>query len=252
MTLDAFLPAQVFAPLVVFARLGSALMLLPGFGEVYVPQRWRLLFALLLALLLAPVLPGLPLLPGSLDKLVTIVGSEIVIGLFLGTIARLMLIALEITGNLISLQLGLSAAQVFNPMAAEQSSLPGAMLMAAGMMVILATDTHHLMLHAIVDSYTVFAAGILPSVGDLSNAISTTVGASFRLGLELSAPFIVVGTVFLAAMGLLGRLVPQLQIFFVAMPVQILGGLAIFGIALAAILRLFAERFAEVSVHLIP
>ncbi|HZT86657.1 MAG TPA: flagellar biosynthetic protein FliR [Stellaceae bacterium] len=251
--LQAWVPAHLFAPLLVFARLGSALMLLPGFGELYVPQRYRLLFALLLAVLVAPVLePRLPPLPDTVPQLAALLGGEIVIGLFLGTMARFMLLALETAGNIISMQLGLSTAQVFNPLLGQESTLPGSMLMALGAMLVLATNTHHLMLRAAVDSYQVFAAGQMPAFGDLSDAVARVATASFRLGLELAAPFLVVGVVFFAALGVLGRLVPQLQIFFVTLPVQILGGLAIFALTLTAMMSLFLDHFSDAARHLIP
>ena len=98
--LSALLPAQVFAPLLVFAQLGSAMMLLPGFGELYVPQRYRLLLALVLAVLVTPaLLPGLPALAASPGQLATVLFAEIVIGVFLGSLARVLLLALETAGN---------------------------------------------------------------------------------------------------------------------------------------------------------
>jgi flagellar biosynthetic protein FliR len=251
--LSQLLPAQLFGPILVFARLGSALMLLPGFGELYVPQRYRLLLGLLLAALVAPVLaPALPPLPPTPSGLASVLGAELVIGLFLGSVARLMLLALETAGSIISMQLGLSSAQLFNPMLGQQGSLPGTMLMGLGVIVIFATDSHHLLLHASVDSYGLFAAGQLPPLGDLANAMARMAAVSFRLGLELSAPFLVAGTVFFAALGILSRLVPQLQIFFVTLPAQILGGLAILALTLTAVMRWFGEHFAEAAQHLLP
>jgi flagellar biosynthesis protein FliR len=251
--LQVWLPAHLFAPLLVFARLGSALMLLPGFGELQVPQRYRLLFALFLAMLVAPVLaPRLPALPDAPGRLMALIGGEIVIGLFLGSIARFMLLALEIAGNVISMQLGLSTAQVFNPLVGQESTLPGSMLMVLGALLVLITNTHHLMLRAAVDSYRVFAAGQMPSFADLSDAVARTAAASFQLGLELAAPFLVVGIVFFVALGILSRLVPQLQVFFVSLPLQILGGLAIFALTLTATMGWFIEHFADAAQRLIP
>src|SRR5690348_6112188 len=112
------LPANLFAAALIFARIGSALMLLPGFGEFYVLQRYRLLLGLFIAALLTPVLsPMLPPLPGRALDLAVMVGSEAMIGLFLGLVSRILLSALDTAGTIVSFQLGLSAAQVFNPMA---------------------------------------------------------------------------------------------------------------------------------------
>jgi flagellar biosynthesis protein FliR len=89
MPFEQLLPANLFAAFLIFARIGSAMMLLPGFGELYVPQRYRLLLALMMAGLLTPVLsPLIPPLPGSAATLGVLVFGEVVIGVFIGTLAR--------------------------------------------------------------------------------------------------------------------------------------------------------------------
>jgi len=246
MPLDRYLPDNLFAVLLVFARVGSALVILPGFGDLYVPQRYRLLLAVFLSLLIAGIVaPLLPALPSSPATLLVLLFGEIVVGLFLGTVARLLVTALETAGSIVALQVGLSSASVFNPMMAQQSALPSSLLMTLGTLVIFLTDTHHLLLRALVDSYSLFAPGVMPILGDASDMVARTAAASFRLGTELAAPFIVAGTLFFAALGLLSRLMPQLQIFFVIVPVQIAGGIAIFALTLSAVMRWFAESFAQ-------
>ena len=120
-TLAEFLPANVFAVMLVFVRIGGAIMLLPGFGDAYVPARYRLLLAIFLSLILttslAPLLPPAPAQPAAL---VVLLGGEIAIGLFFGVVARTLLAALDIAGNIISFQLGLSAAQITAGIAATK------------------------------------------------------------------------------------------------------------------------------------
>jgi flagellar biosynthetic protein FliR len=106
MPLAQFLPANAFAALLIFARIGSAMMLLPGFGEAYVLQRYRLLLAVGISLLLLPILsPLLPAMPSSPATLVVMLGGEIAIGVFIGTLARMLLAALEMAGQFVSTQL---------------------------------------------------------------------------------------------------------------------------------------------------
>jgi flagellar biosynthetic protein FliR len=245
--LTELLPANVFAAFIVFARIGAMMMLLPGFGELYVPQRYRLLLALAMALLLAPVLaPVLPPLPSSPARLAVIIGGEVAIGVFIGTIARILVAALETAGMVISLQLGLSAAAMFNPLGDQQESpLPSALFGVLGVVLIFLTDMDHLLLRATVESYGLFTPGALPPVGDLSNTVARIVAGSFRLGVEMAAPFIVLGVVFFVALGLIARLVPQLQVMFIAQPVQIIGGLLIFAVVLATGMRWFLDEFVR-------
>jgi flagellar biosynthetic protein FliR len=244
--LEQLLPANLFAAMLIFARVGSAMMLLPGFGEFYVMQRYRLLLGLLMAVLLTPVLaPVLPPLPGGAVPLVVMVGSEVMIGLFIGTIARVLLSALDTAGTVVSFQLGLSAAQIFNPMLAAPGTLTSSLYGLLGVLLIFVTDLHHVLLRAIVDSYDVFAPGIMPPVADMSEMVTRGVASAFQLGMEMAAPFIVLGVLFFVAIGLIGRLVPQLQILFVTQPVQIIGGLVALGFVLTTGMEWFLETFAQ-------
>lgn len=252
-SLAQFLPANLFAVMLVFSRIGSALMVLPGFGDLYVPARYRLLLGIFLATIIATALaPLLPAQPGSPLRLLMLLGGEIVIGVFLGTVARMMLSALETAGAIISLQLGLSTAQVFNPLLAQQSAITGAFMTVFGVLLIFLTDTHHLMLRGLVASYGLFPAGGFPGFGDLSDTVSHLVSASFRLAVELAAPFIVLGTIFFVALGFLSRLMPQMQIFFIILPIQVAGGIVVFAATLYAVMQWFLDDFTQTVGNVVP
>ena len=253
MNLTEFLPTNAFALMLVFARVGSALMLLPGFGEVYVPQRYRLLFAIIFSGLLLPIVaPVLPPMPTSPAQLVLVLGGELVIGLFIGTLTRLILTALQTGGSIVSLQVGLSNAQIFNPMESTQDAIPSVFYAMLGVLLLFLTDLHHLMLRGLVDSYAVFVPGKLPPLEDLSQTIAHAVSASFRLGMEIAAPFIVLGTVFMVGLGLIGRLVPQLQVLFVSQPLQIMGGLLLMGLIMASGMGWFLDVFVQQFQIIVP
>jgi flagellar biosynthetic protein FliR len=160
--------------------------------------------------------------------------------------------ALDTAGMIVSFQLGLSTAQIFNPALAQQGAITGAFMTMLGVLILFVTDTHHLLLRALVGSYDTFRPGVFPLVGDLSDMVAHVVGASFRLAAELAAPVVVVGTVFYVAMGLLSRLMPQLQIFFVILPLQVAGGLLIFGFTLVAVMRWFLGGFTGLLGQALP
>ena len=251
--LTEFLPANLFAVFLVFSRLGAALMLLPGFGELYVPQRYRLLLALLMAVLLAPVLaPVLPPLPASPSALAVMILGEVTVGVFIGTVARILVSALETAGMVVSTQSGLSAAIMFNPLADQQSALPSALYGMLGIVLIFVTDLHHMLLRAAVESYDVFTPGAPLPVGDLTNQVAHVAAGAFRLGVEMAAPFIILGLVFYVALGLVARMVPQLQVLFIAQPLQIVGGLLVFSVVLAAGMRWFLTAFVQQFAFLAP
>jgi flagellar biosynthetic protein FliR len=245
--LEHLLTAEVFSLLLVFARTGSAMMLLPGFGEAYVSARVRLLFAGAFTIVVAPVVaPHLPALPGSPITLTLLVGGEIGIGVFIGTVARIMLITLEIAGTLVSFQIGLASAQIFNPLLSDQGQLVSVLVTITGMVLLFQTDLHHLMLRALVDSYTMFVPGSLPPLGDFSETITKLVGRSFVVALQIAAPFLVVSTMMYIAIGLISRLMPQLQIFFLALPLQITLGFLLLVLTFSSIMLWFLNNFADV------
>jgi flagellar biosynthetic protein FliR len=253
MNLTQYLPSNAFALMLVFARIGSALMLLPGFGELYVPQRYRLLFAMIFSGLLLPILsPVLPPLPDNPSQLVLVLGGELVIGVFIGTLTRLILSALQTAGQLVSIQTGLSNAQIFNPMEASQDAIPSVFYALLGVLLLFLTDLHHMMLRGLVDSYAVFVPGKLPPVEDLSQTVAHAVSASFRLAMEMAAPFIVLGTVFMVGLGLVARLVPQLQVLFISQPLQIMGGLLLMGLIVASGMGWFLDVFVQQFQIIVP
>src|SRR3546814_226500 len=212
--LAQLLTSEAFSFLFVFVRVGAAFMMLPGIGDSYVLPRFRLLLALMVSTLIRPALmPELPPVPTSPLVLGTLVAGEAVVGFFLGLIGRFLLAALDIAGTIISFQVSLSNAFVFNPAMTTQGTLVGTFLTVLGIVLIFVTDLHHLMLMAVADSYRVFPPGAAPQIGDMADTLTQLIGRSFRIGLEISAPFIVVGLIFYLGLGLLNRLMPQMQIF---------------------------------------
>jgi len=238
------LSGDVFAVLIVFARVGSAIMLLPGFGELFVPPRVRLLLAGMIALVVAPGVSGrLPPLPATGLELLLIFGGEIAIGLFLGTLTRILLAALHVAGGIIGIQSSFSSAMMFDPATANQNALHSGFFYMLGILVIFAADLHHQMLLAIVRSYSLFTPGAALATGDFSELGVRYVSQSFLLAMQIASPYIVVGIVFYIGLGLIARLMPQVQVFFIAMPVQIAASLFLMVFSLAAGIGWFLTGF---------
>ena len=238
------LPAEVFGYLLVFARIGSALMLLPGIGEAYVSVRVRLMFALVATLALTPVvMDALPPLPGSFLVLLLLVAGEILVGIFIGTLARVLMSALITAGTVISFLTGFASALLFNPMLGDQGALTAVFLSLLGTLLVLVTDTHHLFFIGLVDSYTLFQPGAAPMFGDLADAMARLVVDSFRIGLQIAAPFMVVMVVFYTGLGLMARLMPQMPVFFIGLPLQIMLGLLVLAFTVATGLGWFLQHF---------
>lgn len=244
--LNDLLTTDAFAIGLVFSRLGSAVMLLPGFSESYVSARVRLMFAFALTVVVTPVVSvHLPPMPQSAVAAAVLVGGEIVIGLFMGGMVRMLVSALHVAGVIIGFQTSLSNATFFDPSSSQQGALIAAFFNILGVFMIFVTDLHHLMLMAIADSYTLFKPGGALQFGDFSQMLIRVLSESFALGLQLASPFIVVGTVFYAGLGLLGRLMPQVQVFFIAIPLQIIIAFMVMSMTLSVGMFWFLSRFED-------
>lgn len=239
---------QVYAAGLVFARLGAVILLLPGFGETFIPPRIRLSFALALTLLLVPLVAGkVPPLPGAPADLALSVIREVLIGLLIGGILRLFMTSLATAGEIVSIQTTLSFAQTANPMQATPSTTLGTFLGLIGIVLIFATNLDHLFIAAIVRSFEMFPFGRDIPVADAGQLAIQTVGRSFALGVQLAAPVIAFALIFNIGVGLVGRVMPQFQVFFVATPLIVLLGLAIFALSLGVVGLVWLERFRELA-----
>lgn len=237
---------QVFAGGLIFARLGALVMLIPGFGETFVPVRIRLSLALLLALVLFPVVSaGVPPIPSDVSGVALAVIKETAIGLMIGTILRMFMSSLAAAGEIVSIQTTLGFAQTTNPTQVAPSTTIGTFLGLMGVVLIMTTNLHHLFLSAIVHSYTIFPFSKALPLGDANALAIQTVSRSFALGLQLAAPVVAFSLIFNIATGLVGRVMPQFQIFFVASPLMVLLGLSIFALSLGVIGMVWIDHYRD-------
>ena len=248
------LAADAFHLLLVFARLGAALSFFPGLSSTVVSVRARLLLAVAVTFLVEPVVhPQLPPAPAGVLPTAVLVVGEATIGIFFGMLMQTIMAGLDVAGNIIGYSVGLTNAFVVDPVTAQQSQLMTGFLNITAVSLVLVSNTHHLFLHALVDSYSLFIPGARLPLDDFSATMVRTVSASFALGFALAAPALVFALVFNTALGLLNRLVPQMQVFFVGQPLQILGGLSILMLSLPVLMLWFMRHFREgIEAYLAP
>ena len=240
-----WLPEAAYLYLLLFARVGTMLMLIPALGEQIIPARLRLGFALAFSLLLYPLLsPQLPRLPPDIFNVIVLIFHELIVGLILGGIARIVVMGTQVAGAVIAFQTGLSVAQPADPSnGGIQGAIIGSFLSFLGSTLIFATDLHHLALAAIHDSYMIFSPTTTLMFEDAAQMAIETVAGAFVIGVQMAAPFIVFGLVFYLGVGILGRLMPQLQVFFIAMPATISVGLILLAILLAMMMGWYLMHF---------
>lgn len=240
-----WLPETAYLYVLIFARVGSILMLMPALGKSTIPARMRLSFALMFSLALFPLIsPSLPALPADVLQVLVYLLHELVVGLILGAITRLVTLAASVAGAVIAFQAGLSGAQGADPVnGGAQGALIGAFLSMLGVALIFATDLHHVALMAIRDSYMIFSPTTPLMFGDAAQMAVQSAASAFVIGIQMSAPFIVLGLVFYLGMGILGKMMPQLQVFFVAMPATIWVGLLLLGLLLTMMMGWYLTHF---------
>ncbi len=225
-TLLAGLPDWGFGLVLVFSRIGAACTMLPGIGEAELPATVRVGFTLVLTALLLPVLaPVLPPVPAAPWVLFGMVAAEIATGLWFGWLVRLVVQTLPVAGQFIASMMGLASTIQPDPDLGPQSTALARLFSLAAPVVVFTTGLHALPLAALAGSYRLIAPGTLLPVADSTQGVVTAVGETFALSLRLAAPFVAASLVWHGALGLLARLVPNLQVFAAAMPGQILGGL---------------------------
>ena len=244
--MPSILTYEVTGYLLVFARIGAIIMLLPGIGDDGVPPRVRLLFAILLSLIVYPaVILHLPPMPSAAPALLGLLIAEVAIGLMIGAIVRVLFASLSVAGTVIATQSGLAGAMTFDPLAGAQNPLVARFMGVTGVVLIFASGLHHVILSGAVRSYMLFNPGDGLIAGDFAKLATDAVQASFALGLQLAAPFLVYGIIFNVGLGLIARLTPSIQVFFIAQPLNILLAFALLLATIGLTMTVFVERFAE-------
>jgi flagellar biosynthesis protein FliR len=248
-----FLPALAAAFMLMFARIGTMMMLLPGLGETGVPSRVRLVAALVLTAVLLPLHRSAYHVDlRTLGPVLLAFAQELLIGAVLGLTARLTLSALQVAGSIVAQQLGLGFVTAVDPTQGQQGIIVGNFLTMLGITVLFATNLHYLVIAALNDSYALFRPGEVPFAGDVAALVTATAAGAFRIGVQLSAPFLVFGLLFNLGLGVLSRLMPQMQVFFVGVPASILIGFLVLLLVIGAMISVFTDYLAGVLRQLAP
>jgi len=233
----AALPAWAFAFVLVLARIAGAMSLLPGLGEAEPPAMLRAGLALgLTALLLPAVAPSVPAVPEAGTQAAFMVAVEVITGLWLGWLARLLMLALPIAGQFIAYMMGVANVLQPDPSLGGQATPIARLFALVAPVLVLMSGLYAVPLAALAGSYQLIPPGQLLPAADAVQTAVRAAAAAFAIAVQIASPFLLVAIVWHVAVGLLARLVPRLQVYFVVMPGQILGGIALLGILAGALL----------------
>lgn len=231
-----------------FCRIGGCFMVLPGFSSARVPTNVRLFLSLGLSLAVMPVLwdtlyPNVSVTPASM---IGLIGSEMLIGIMYGMIARMYVLGLQFAGAILTMSIGFTAPGGHDVLEDMQETSLTSLITFAGLMLLFILDFHHMIFRALVDSYAVTPVGAVLEPQKLLITLTDTLRASTNIMLRLASPFLIYGLLFNVAVGLVNKLAPQVPVYFISTPYLITGGIFMMYLAIAAMIRLFAEGFAPI------
>jgi flagellar biosynthetic protein FliR len=242
---------DIWSTAMVFARVGAMIMLLPGFGEPAIPARVRLAFALALAMAIAPGLAGhIPQPANTALGIGGQVGLETMIGLIFGGAARMLMSALATAGQIAGTEIGIAFAQITDPTINQSGAIISVFLSVMGVALIFATGLDHMFLQGVAGSYDLLAPGARAPVGDAAQLALDTASTSFRVGFQIAMPVLAAGMIFRVGLAVLARLIPQIQVFFVVLPLQVMGGFAVFALGLSAGMLMWLDSLQSYSTWL--
>jgi flagellar biosynthetic protein FliR len=218
-------PEYLIRVFLVFVRIGGLMLSAPFFGHRSVPVRLRVLFAMMMAWAVAGLVPG-PLPDNALEPvpLALAVGIEALTGIAFGYTAQFIFWSVQFAGEVVGFQMGLSMAQIYNPVEGLYANPLGRLLSFSFLIVFILIDGHHHVLRALMASFQVvpLAGAQLMATGPL---LLDWTGSLFVTALRLASPFMV--TIFLVdvTLGVFARVVPQADLFSVGLPLKLLVGL---------------------------
>ena len=248
------LPADILTFMLVLSRVGAMIMTLPALGEISIPTRARLMLALSLTLILTPAIGNL--YPAAVRTvpavLVGVVSTEVIIGLAIGLLLRMVMGAVQVAGNVIATQTGLAFAQGIDPTQGAQGAIISMFLSLLATTLIFVGNLHYLLIGGIVHSFTLFPPGHFPAATDFVTLAVDIMSGMYMVGIQMSAPFIVFGLVTYGGAGVVARMMPQLQIFFLVTPLNILAGFVILGLSVSTMMMWFLDFFTSKAQLFVP
>lgn len=214
----------------VLTRISAFFLILPVFGWMAIPVRVKVAATVLLSVFFTMMTPlAINAAHVSTVKTVLLLASEATYGLALGLIIALLFSVVKLSGQIIERQMGLMMANILDPMTGENARPLGSLLEMIFILLFLGANGHHLFLLIISKSYAAFPAGTIPTIGVLTKGVITASSVMLIAGLRLAAPMLAAFLVLMVALALLARLVPEMNILFISMPVRIGLGLLMAG-----------------------
>jgi flagellar biosynthetic protein FliR len=227
--------------LITMMRTSALMAVMPAFSMAGVPAKLRVALGALCALFITSGLPAMDLKSWSLVHLIMLMGSEFMVGLLLGFVSKMFFYTLDVAGSLIAMSIGIMMPSDINPYQMGQSSIPTAILYQLAIMILFTTDMHHWLFVGIAKSYEVLPVGQANYGGHIVEDMIRMTADIFPVGIMIAGPILTVSFVLLLLFSILGRAVPQMNVFSESFSVRILAGMMVLGLTC----KLMAEHIAQ-------
>lgn len=231
-----------------FCRMGGCIMTLPGFSSARLSGNVRLFLAVAVSMAILPLIWD-SVYPASASPGATYVGlifSESLIGVVYGMIARIYVLGLQFAGAILTMAIGFTAPGGHDVLEDTSETSVTSLIVFCGLMLLFIMDFHHIVFRALLDSYAATPVGALIEPQKMLITMTDTLRASTYIMLRLASPFLIFGLLFNVAIGLVNKLAPQIPVYFISTPYLVTGGIFMLYLAIAAMVRQFAQGFGPV------
>ncbi len=240
--------SDVFLFALVLCRIAGLFAALPIFGGRRVPTRIKVITVLAITVVCMPILNiSSPPTPGDAFTLGLLVASELMIGLTLAFITQIIFAAIELSGQIVGLQMGFSISSVIDPTMGNQMQIMSVMQTLLATLFFLALNIHHVFIRAIVDSFTIIPIGGWSMNEALIKILVTKTADVFTLGVRLAAPVMVALLLTSVVLGIMARSFPQMNVFMVSFPLNIGIGFMVLGMTLLLFFQVLEVAFGNLA-----
>jgi flagellar biosynthetic protein FliR len=236
----------------VLTRISAFFIVLPVFGWRTIPVRIKVAITMLLTIFFSMIIPiSVDVGQVSSLKAILLIANEATYGLALGLVATCVFTAVKFSGRIIERQMGFAMAQILDPLTGERAQPLGSLLEMIFVLLFLSANGHHLFLMIISRSYDSFPAGSIPTIPVLAEGIISAGSTMLLHGLKLAAPTLAAFMLLMVVLAVLARMVPEMNILFISLPLRVGLGLLMVAIFIPFI-GSFVGEFAKLMGKLLP
>ncbi|MEI7640449.1 MAG: flagellar biosynthetic protein FliR [bacterium] len=234
--------AQVF--ILALARVSAVFVTAPLFGSRNVPAQLKAGLAFIVTFIIFPIIDRNLILPTDLVGYTLLIFQQILVGVIIGYATYIIFAGIQLAGQIIDLQMGFGIVNVMDPMSNVQVSIIGQFQFILAMLIFMAINGHHYLLQAVVDSFKIAPIGHVGITNETVSKLADIFYQMFLIAFRIAAPATVALLLTNVTLGFIARTIPQMNVFMVGLPLNIVVGLAAVMISMPVIINLFSTLLA--------